>query len=145
MKFLISITRRARCTGLAVICAIATASCADPSVEAANGTSQEKPRVEPDGTIHVPAFDLPESSFLSEETRGALKQWREVYGPDLGKVWRECPPQESAERSAMPAIRKCHADRFYKTLLYKSIRDRYEVDFTPAEMGGVYTEVFTPK
>ena len=37
------------------------------AMSASSGLSEEtdRPRVEPDGTVHVPAFDLPESVYLS--------------------------------------------------------------------------------
>ena len=111
----------------------------------APGTSAaaDPPRVEKDGTVHVPAFVLPQSSFLDEKTRAALKAARD-YERDLDASPKACPSIESANRAELPAIRKCHADAFYKTSLYKRVRDRYDVVMTSAQIGGVYTEVFTP-
>lgn len=109
----------------------------------ATSAMAEPPRIEKDGTIHVPAFDLPESSFLSGETRTALRRIRE-----LSNTWaasfETCPPMEGADRIDIPEIRKCQADAFYEMPFYKSIRDRYDVSVNPQPIGGVYTEVFTP-
>jgi acetyl esterase/lipase len=45
----------------------------------------------------------------------------------------------------MAAVRKCEAEAFYKTAFYKRFRDQFAVVITPREIGGVYTEIFTPK
>jgi epsilon-lactone hydrolase len=108
----------------------------------AAGNAAEASRVEKDGTIHVPAFDLPESSFLRPETRAALKQIREDDA--FQAAFNACPSTEGAARADMSAIRQCQADAFYKTAFYRSVRDRYAVIVTPQMIGGVYTEVFTP-
>jgi hypothetical protein len=52
-----------------------------------------KPIVDADGTIHVPAFELPESSFLSDETRAALKFHRNTMIKEFES--RKCPSFES--------------------------------------------------
>jgi hypothetical protein len=102
------------------------------------------PQVDADGTIHVPPFSLPESSLLNAETIVALKTIRErdkeeTASPD------DCPSMESADRVQLPAIRRCEADAFYRSMLYKRLREQYPVAITPQEIGGVYTEVFTPR
>ena len=43
------------------------------------GGADERPRIEADGTVHVPAFDLPETAYFSVESRAAMKRFREVY------------------------------------------------------------------
>ncbi len=106
--------------------------------------AQQMPRVEPDGTIHVPAFDIPESAYLSDETRAELKHWREVGRKDLMARTENCPPFEGATMADMPAIRQCQAQAFYKTSFYKHLRSRFNVTMTPKTIGGIYTEVFIP-
>lgn len=100
------------------------------------------PRVESDGTIHVSAFDLPESSFLRKDTRAALRQIR--ADDSFQAALRNCPPIADANPETAPHIRQCQADAFYKTELYRSVRSRYAVTLVPQEIGGVYTEIFTP-
>src|SRR5258708_4858064 len=97
-----------------------------------------------DGTIHIPAFDLPESSLLNKETRTALKDIRE-HDPRLATAENGCPSMEGASREQMPVIRQCKAEAFYRSPYYKVLRERYPVTMTPQVIGGVYTEVFTPK
>jgi epsilon-lactone hydrolase len=111
----------------------------------AASAKEERPRVEDNGTIHVPAFVLSESSFLSDETRTVFRHAREARNKSASQEQNPCPPMEGADRAAMPAIRKCEADAFYKTSLYRSMRERYAVEMTPQDIGGVYAEVFTPK
>ena len=59
---------------------------------------EERPRVEADGTVHVPAFDLPESAYLSDESRAAMKYFREVYAPEFGTFSRGLPQSERGAR-----------------------------------------------
>ena len=115
-----------------------------------SSVSAEDRRVEADGIIHMSAFELPESAYLSQETRTALKNLRDIYMKDYGEAFvsKDCPAVgayfEKAKMEDMPAIRECLAKAFYKTSLYKMITDRYEVDVKGEKIGGVYTEVFTP-
>jgi len=102
----------------------------------------DPPQVEQDGTIHVPAFLLPYSSFLGEGTRTALREHRLAIDWEIAT--KACPPINGAEQLAIPAIRKCQAEAFYKTIFYKRVRDRYDVTVTPQQIGAVYTEVFAP-
>ena len=102
----------------------------------------ERPKIEENGTIHIPAFTLPESSFLSEETRRVLKQVRE----DRAKAPKnQCPPNEGAKRVDMPEIRLCRAEAFYKTPAYKTMRELHGVAIQSKTIGGVYTEEFIPR
>jgi acetyl esterase/lipase len=100
-------------------------------------------REDQDGTIHLPALSVPESSFLSEDTRAALKNARAGQREEAASD-KTCPSIEEADRTQAAAIRKCEADHFYNSASYKELRDRYRVVMTPREIGGVYTEVFIP-
>ncbi len=104
----------------------------------------QPPRIEENGTIHVQAFDLPESGFLSDQTRSALKQQRQEGAKQWQSAMQSCPSFEEAEIEDVPAIRACRAAAFYKTGIYQSLRSRYPVHLKGQTMGGVYTEVFTP-
>jgi len=104
----------------------------------------KKPQIDPDGTIHVPSFQLPESAFLGAETRAALKFQRDVGASEGQEIAKRCPSFEGADMADMPAIRQCQADQFYTSSLYKKIRERYDVSIKPQTIGGVYTEIFTP-
>jgi epsilon-lactone hydrolase len=101
----------------------------------------ESPRVEGNGTVHVQGFDLPESSYLSDETRAGLARQHALWATASRSA---CMPMEGAARETMLEIRKCQAAEFYKTAVYKQIKDRYPVTISAREIGGVYTEVFTP-
>lgn len=69
---------------LAATLAVGALSCSQPTEQ------NERPCVEPDGTVHVPAFDLPETAYLSAESRAAMKHFREVYGPEFGTFSQGC-------------------------------------------------------
>lgn len=107
-------------------------------------SAADRPKVDADGTIHVPAFAFPESSLLDERTRAALKKGRDEQNAFIPAL-QKCPA-ETADRAAMAEVRKCHAQVMYQSELYKSYRNRYaDVLIAPQQMGGVYTEIFTPK
>lgn len=97
-----------------------------------------------DGTLTVPGFKLPESSFLSVETRAALRNARVREKEEETAARETCPPLEKAALKDIPAIRKCQADAFYKTDTYKSVRARFDVRVTNDSIGGVPVEVFEP-
>jgi acetyl esterase/lipase len=105
----------------------------------------ERPKVEENGTIHVPAFKLPESTYLSEETRSILKHFRDHSAKEVTKaLGGTCPSNEEAKVSDMPEIRQCRANAFYKTNIYKRMRKHHEVIIEPKVIAGVHTEQFIP-
>ncbi len=106
--------------------------------------AEEPPRVEKDGTIHVQAFDLPESAFLSAATREALKRQREDDGPEWQAIIEKCGSPYDVTVADMPAHRECAAQAFYKTKMYARLRAKYDVQMSGEKVAGVYTEVFTP-
>jgi acetyl esterase/lipase len=96
------------------------------------GGAEPARRVEDDGTVHVPAFDLPFSEFASQEMRDAFvaddKLLKELYAQILqGKV-------------AQSAF-----DEHYYPPLISAQQARYPVDIAVRNIAGIYTEVFTPR
>ena len=119
------------------------------AMSASSGLAEEsdRPRVEADGTVHVPAFDLPESVYLSDASRAAMKYFREVYGPEFGTFPRGCPNlfEVADDPEAARAARQCVADGYYETSIYKDTRAKHPVEITGETIAGVYTEVFVPE
>src|SRR5687767_6434380 len=76
------------------------------------GLLADAPRVDDDGTIHASAFQMPESSFLSQETRAALKRSRRHGAETAGN---SCPLASDVSKADIPAARKCEAEAAYKT------------------------------
>ena len=107
----------------------------------------ERPRVEADGTVHVPAFDLPETAYLSDESRAAMKHFRDVYGPEFGTFSEGCANlnEVSDDLEAVRAARECVAQGYYRTAIYKDTVTKHPVEITAETVAGVYTEVFVPK
>ena len=103
----------------------------------------DSPQVDEDGTIHMPAITLPESSFLGDETRAALKSER-ASRKEEASAPKPCPAEDHADAAHMAAIRSCEAEAFYKTPYYKRLRDLYGVEITSRQIAGVNTEVFVP-
>lgn len=91
---------------------------------------EPKMNIEADGTVQVPAFTLPYSSLASSEAKAAfLKSAVQMAAP-------QGPPdivaaRKKVEEAAIPYIAKLKA--------------AYPVTIEPKVIGGVYTEVFTPK
>lgn len=94
----------------------------------------------PSGVKRVQAFDLPESVYLSDETRSVLAQhhalWASAFDDSCGVV--EGAPSHMAE------VRACQAAAFQQTEICKRVRKRYPITITNERLGGVDTEVFTP-
>lgn len=105
--------------------------------------SRESPPGIPDadGAFHVPAFLLPESSLLDEETRAALKNG--IYEKSIAILFNECSSKRGAGEEQQRKIDQC-VETFYRTEFYERLRERYPVTLTPQTMGGVYTEVLAP-
>ena len=120
---------------------VGAVSCSEPAEQ------DERPRVEADGTVHVPAFDLPETSYLSEESRAAMKHFREVYGPEFGTFSEGCASLNdvAGDLDAVRAARQCVAEGYYETAIYRDTVAKHPVEITAETIAGVYTEVFVPK
>lgn len=106
-------------------------------------TATEIP-VDDDGTMHMPAYTLPPSALLGSETHAALKKDRADVKEYLAARKKACPSYDGANAAQMPAARQCLADLFYKSAQYRHLHELYAVQMTPRQIGGVYTEIFTP-
>ena len=106
-------------------------------------TQATESQVDEDATVHVPSYLLLESSLLSVEARGILKQER-ADAKSRASMQNPCPSEEGAHAANRPAIRQCEAEAYFKTPDCKHLRDLYRVVMTPAQVGGVYTEIFVP-
>ncbi len=104
----------------------------------------QKYYVKEDGTIHVPAYVLPESSFLSDESKAIIKKQRE----EERKLFQEwsvvCPYPENPDEDEIMTHEVCKQEYFYKSPIYLNTQARYNVNVEIDTINGVYTEVFTP-
>lgn len=112
-------------------------SAEEPSATRAHNDPPAPPRVSSDGgTIRMPAFDFPFSSFASREAREALAG--ELAKRDAAPPW--------PEDTDIKALRQRAEDDFIQPMLRKQqARWSSLVDIEPREIAGVYTEIFTPK
>jgi monoterpene epsilon-lactone hydrolase len=99
------------------------------------------PSKKDDGPVHVQAFDLPQSAYLSEETRAVLRQHHALWAAAFND---SCGSLQGAKRERLAEIRECQAAAFYASEIYRQVRDRYPVSITSQRIGGVYSEIFTP-
>jgi epsilon-lactone hydrolase len=102
-----------------------------------------EPQVDDDGTVHVPAYRLPESPLLGADARSVLKNERRRE-KEQASAAKACPSQAGADAAHMPEIRQCQAELFYKSAGYRHLYELYRVVMTPKRIGGVYTEIFEP-
>lgn len=87
---------------------------------------------------------LPESDFLSDETR---KAWRLGLKrlEELGHHWQsDCDTLKAASENPVTAIHQCMADTFYASSAYSDLMERYAVDVQHKTVAGVNTKVFIP-
>ena len=103
-------------------------------------------QINEDGTIEVPSYILPESEFLSDESKAVLKEHRAYKVKSWIAMERACPTlKEGASLEERKQYRQCLATHFYTTPLYKKTIARYPINITIDTINGVYSEVFTPK
>lgn len=125
--------------GALMSAAITSASCAAAA-------DIEPNQMDADGRIHVPAFALPMSNALSEESQRAAIEQAKIYPEFFGVILQQdCPlALQGAAPEDMPAIRRCEAEAFKKTFWYKDSLARFPAKIESQTLGGVYTEIFTP-
>jgi hypothetical protein len=121
---------------LALMCASAGIQCC---------YALETPSVDADGSIHVPAFVLPESSLLSPESKVELTKERNPAEDAFTTAVSACPPITQTPHDRLAAVRECQASAFYATGFYRDMRAQFPVAVTSAVIGGVSTEVVMPQ
>lgn len=124
---------------------IASLAVAALGLSAAASLAEEKRDASPapgsaqEGTVQVPAFDLPLSGFLSAETRAVLKRQTQEF-EELKKACPYHPPESEAD---VVAARRCAEKHYYPALIAR-YRARYKVAIEPKTIAGVATEIITP-
>ena len=100
-----------------------------------------------EGVVEVPAFDLPESAYLSEESRSAMKYFRDVYLPEFRTFANDCGDllKTDGDLAKAKAIRDCISQNYFETSIYKDTLEKHPVDISGEDIAGVYTEIFLPK
>ena len=93
--------------------------------------SDARPTFHPDGSVGVPAFQLPPSSYMSDEAVGVLKARaaNPVSVEEFGSTIEE--RRAAVERQLAPAV--------------EAAKRRYPVQIAPREIAGVKTHVITPE
>lgn len=116
---------------------LALACVSSPSQDERNTPPAPGPPEE--GIIHVPAFDLPLSGFLSGETRAVLRRQKQVSE----EVNKTCPYQPPQSVEEVVAQRHCWEKHSYPALIAR-FRARYKVDIEPETIAGVAAEIINP-
>lgn len=92
---------------------------------------------EENSTIFVPAYDLPVSGFLDDETRGVLARERRER-----EVLDQCYPVYNYQDFLAAEV---YYEKHYYPALIAQHRARYPVSIQPQTLAGIYTETFTPQ
>jgi monoterpene epsilon-lactone hydrolase len=91
-----------------------------------------------DGVVHVSAFDLPSSEFISPDARFAIeRRTKEVL-----EVKKTCRIETDFLKE-FAAYRECFNKAYYAGWIARQ-RARYNVAIRPEIIAGVPTEIFTP-
>ena len=114
---------------LAVAAMLLVAASGGPSGTADNDAS--KPVYTADGLIHVPAFDLPPSSYMSKEAVYLLKRRAGVARPATPQDNDIAKERQAIEQMAVPIV--------------EGMRTRFPVDIVEQPIAGVRTRIVTPK
>lgn len=93
--------------------------------------SDTLPVVAQDGSVHVPAFSLPFSSYASEEARRELTSRRSAIAADMGR------------QPSIANIRKTFDDCLAGPNIARQ-NARFSVSISEQNVGGVFTQIFTP-
>ena len=102
----------------------------------AQDSALARPTTRPDGSMRIPAFDLPVSVLLGPESRAALAKWS-----TRAEGFKSCPTGWDSKEKAL-ALRVC-VDQMFTPAVDRH-RALYGVDIKAETIGGVRTEVFTP-
>lgn len=89
--------------------------------------------VSPDGTVHVGAFDLPFSNLASDAAKAEFAGRRGAPPPTIS-----LPADAPIERH------RAEMDAYFQPKIDAAYR-RYPVNMKVETIGGIYTQVFTPK
>jgi acetyl esterase/lipase len=117
---------------MALAAACAVAICGASAALAQQAGAPARPTFSADGTAHVPAFDLPPSSYISAEALAMQKARANM--PSAPALGGNVPIQ--AMRAGMEA-------RLAPQVA--EMRSRYEVDIAPQVIAGVNTRIITPR
>ena len=100
-----------------------------------------------EGVVKVPAFDLPESAYLSEESRSAMKYFRDVYLPEFRTFAKDCGDllETNGDLAKAREIRDCISRNYFEISIYKDTLEKHPVDISAENIAGVYTEIFVPR
>lgn len=96
-----------------------------------------KPIIDADGAIHVPAFSLPPSRYMSEEAKRALIGQAKLIDTSRTQTG-------VYERDKPISQRRAEVDESFRPIVERA-RARYPVNVTDQRFGGVSAQVVTPK
>jgi len=122
-----------------IACLVAISVCAAPSIGEDEKVAKCAAASAEGGAIHVSAFDLPLSGFLSAETRAVLARQKQE-----SKRYEEvCPYRAPESVEDVMSQRRCGEQHYYPAVIARH-RARYPVAIEPSKIAGVATEIITP-
>lgn len=103
----------------------------------------QKPSIDADGTVHIPAFAVPLSSYMSEE---AKKRFIEIAeeAKKRGIDQAQKPPAKGSSSPASPCPGRERLDNWHRSFIERATAV-YPVNIEEQKIAGVRTDVVTPK
>ena len=96
-------------------------------------------------TIDCPAFHLPDSPLISQQSREILESHRARIKASIDQADSQSGGPDRQSESVDPTNpREAERIRCYSSPAYQYLTDRYSVEIDTAETGGVVTETFVP-
>ena len=117
---LVDIRKNRMKTTISVIKTILVAAVSMAILITAWADAGQEDRAADEGTVHVKAFDLPVSSFLSEETRTNDRLFRDVYLKEYLSLNDVCGNLMDVSVEQASTVHKCWRENFAKTQWYKT-------------------------
>lgn len=108
----------------------------EPATPLAQGQQQPEVTVDPDGTIHLPAFTIPMSSFLSSEARAAFMDGMVAHPPPL--------PSGPLDAPGVAQKWRADFDKQYFAPKVDTARRLYPVKIEALKIAQVPVDVITP-
>ena len=98
-------------------------------------------------TIKCPAFELPDSSLISDTSRDILIAYRARIKTIIEQAARQEPTSVSQSTPTEEPVEARETERknYYSSEPYQHLVGRYSVDIETSSMGGVVIETFTPR
>lgn len=126
------------------------AGCVLSSVVSADPVKPSSATVDAEGTIHTPNGILPISPFVSPEARSKVTIWLQgqvkAGGAEITGSFTKCGVEPNfSDPEVLLAVRACYLEKANLPEKLAELRRMYDVDIKTTTIGGIETDIVTPK